>query len=176
MPLDKAAHVPESTYRVQLHGKFTFVDLAALDSYFSELGISDLYLSPIFTAVPGSQHGYDVTDYGEINPELGGHDGFKALAATLHSGNHAIILDFVPNHMGIAGLLNQWWRDVLEFRAVVPLCAVLRHPVEIGDDAGPSPRACSPPPGSLRKGARAGRDHPDLRQGVLAPVWGHPCR
>jgi (1->4)-alpha-D-glucan 1-alpha-D-glucosylmutase len=113
--LEKSGHVPESTYRVQLHGKFTFADLAALDSYFTELGISDLYLSPIFTAVPGSQHGYDVTDYGEVNPELGGHEGFKALAATLHGGHHAIILDFVPNHMGIAGMLNQWWRDVLEF-------------------------------------------------------------
>ena len=115
MPLETSGHVPDSTYRVQLHGKFTFADVGALDSYFGDLGVGDLYLSPIFTAVPGSRHGYDVTDYSEVNPELGGHEGFKALAATLHAGKRAIILDFVPNHMGIAGMLNQWWRDVLEF-------------------------------------------------------------
>ncbi|HEY1763902.1 MAG TPA: malto-oligosyltrehalose synthase [Opitutaceae bacterium] len=115
MPLVESGHVPASAYRVQLHGKFTFADLAALDGYFSELGISDMYLSPVFTAVPGSQHGYDVTDYGEINPELGGYEGFKALSKILHDGGRGIILDFVPNHMGIAGMLNQWWRDVLEY-------------------------------------------------------------
>jgi (1->4)-alpha-D-glucan 1-alpha-D-glucosylmutase len=115
MALVESGHVPGSAYRVQLHGKFTFSDLAALDPYFAELGISDLYLSPIFTAVPGSQHGYDVTDYGEINPELGGYEGFKALSRILHEGQRGIVLDFVPNHMGIAGMLNQWWRDVLEY-------------------------------------------------------------
>jgi (1->4)-alpha-D-glucan 1-alpha-D-glucosylmutase len=115
MPLLESGHIPDSAYRVQLHGKFTFADLAALDGYFAELGVSDLYLSPIFTAVPGSQHGYDVTDYGEVNPELGGYDGFQALSRTLHEGRRAIIVDFVPNHMGIAGMLNQWWRDVLEY-------------------------------------------------------------
>ena len=115
MPLAESGHIPGSAYRVQLHGKFTFADLAALDGYFAELGVSDLYLSPVFTAVPGSQHGYDVTDYGEINPELGGYEGFKALSKTLHDGKRGILLDFVPNHMGIAGMLNQWWRDVLEY-------------------------------------------------------------
>jgi (1->4)-alpha-D-glucan 1-alpha-D-glucosylmutase len=115
MPLEASGHVPESTYRVQLNDKFTFADLAALQPYFADIGISDLYLSPIFTAVPGSQHGYDVTDYGAINPELGGHEGFKALASALHGNRQSVILDFVPNHMGIAGMLNQWWRDVLEF-------------------------------------------------------------
>jgi (1->4)-alpha-D-glucan 1-alpha-D-glucosylmutase len=115
MPLTESAHVPASSYRVQLHSKFTFADLVSLGGYFSELGLGDLYLSPVFTAVPGSQHGYDVTDYGEINPELGGYDGFRALSAALHEGHHGIILDFVPNHMGIAGMLNQWWRDVLEY-------------------------------------------------------------
>jgi len=114
MPLVESAHVPRCTYRVQLHGKFTFADLAGLTPYFRALGISDFYLSPIFTATPGSTHGYDVTDYGTVNPELGGGDGFDVLATRLRTEGFDLLLDFVPNHMGIAGVLNQWWRDVLE--------------------------------------------------------------
>jgi (1->4)-alpha-D-glucan 1-alpha-D-glucosylmutase len=114
MSLNKGAQAPMSTYRVQLHGKFTFEDAGRLSPYFKDLGISGLYLSPIFTSVPGSQHGYDVTNYCEVNPELGGLDGFKRLAASLRAHGSSILLDFVPNHMGIAGMLNQWWRDVME--------------------------------------------------------------
>lgn len=76
MPLVESGHVPSSTYRVQLHKEFDFATLAGLADYFGYLGISDLYLSPIFKSVPGSQHGYDVTDFSEINPELGGSEGF----------------------------------------------------------------------------------------------------
>ena len=114
MSLRESSHVPVSTYRVQLHGKFTFADLGQLTPYFRELGISDLYLPPIFTAVPGSTHGYDVTDYSDVNPELGGLEGFRNLAGKLRAGGCSLVLDFVPNHMGIEGMLNQWWRDVLE--------------------------------------------------------------
>jgi (1->4)-alpha-D-glucan 1-alpha-D-glucosylmutase len=114
MPLNDSDHVPLSTYRIQLHGKSTFADQGALIGYFRALGISDLYLSPIFTSVPGSLHGYDVTDYSEINPELGGAEGFQRLAQQAREADCRIILDFVPNHMGIAGMLNEWWRDVLE--------------------------------------------------------------
>jgi len=114
MPLLESSHIPKSTYRVQLNGKFTFNDLGALIPYFCSLGISDLYLSPVFTAIPGSLHGYDVTDYCKINPELGGGDGFDLLAKRLRSAGCDILLDFVPNHMGIAGSLNRWWCDVLE--------------------------------------------------------------
>jgi maltooligosyltrehalose synthase len=114
MPLVDSAHIPRCTYRLQLQAKFTFTDLAGLTPYFRALGISDFYLSPIFTATPGSTHGYDVTDYGSVNPELGGGDGFDVLATRLRAEGFDLLLDFVPNHMGIAGVLNQWWRDVLE--------------------------------------------------------------
>jgi (1->4)-alpha-D-glucan 1-alpha-D-glucosylmutase len=114
MPLIESGHTPSSTYRVQLHREFNFGELEDLAPYFADLGISDVYLSPIFKSVPGSQHGYDVTDFSEINPELGGGEGFSRLAAVLRSNGCRIILDFVPNHMGIEGLLNQRWRDVLE--------------------------------------------------------------
>jgi (1->4)-alpha-D-glucan 1-alpha-D-glucosylmutase len=114
MPLSESAHAPSSTYRVQLHKGFTFADLGRLAAYFQELGISDIYLSPIFKSVPGSQHGYDVTDFGEVNPELGGAREFARVAALLRSHGCRIILDFVPNHMGIEGALNRRWRSVLE--------------------------------------------------------------
>jgi (1->4)-alpha-D-glucan 1-alpha-D-glucosylmutase len=114
MPLRESAHVPSCTYRVQLHRQFAFSDLGGLAPYFRALGISDFYLSPIFTATPGSLHGYDITDYRRVNPELGGGDGFDLLAARLRSEGCGILLDFVPNHMGIAGMVNGWWRDVLE--------------------------------------------------------------
>ncbi|MFT3867507.1 MAG: malto-oligosyltrehalose synthase [Nibricoccus sp.] len=114
MPRLETSHVPKCTYRVQLNGRFTFNDLGALVPYFTELGISDLYLSPVFTATPGSTHGYDVTDYLNINPDIGGGDGFDILVKKLKTAGCEIILDFVPNHMGIAGVLNKWWFDVLE--------------------------------------------------------------
>jgi (1->4)-alpha-D-glucan 1-alpha-D-glucosylmutase len=114
MPLTESGHMPSSIYRVQLHREFNFAALEDLAPYFADLGISDIYLSPIFKSVPGSLHGYDVTDFSEINPELGGGEGFGHLASVLRSNGCRIILDFVPNHMGIEGLLNQRWRDVLE--------------------------------------------------------------
>ena len=114
MPLIESAHSPSSTYRVQLHKGFTFADLGRLAPYLADLGISDVYLSPIFKSVPGSQHGYDVTDFGEVNPELGGAREFSRVAALLRSHGCGIILDFVPNHMGIEGALNRRWRSVLE--------------------------------------------------------------
>src|SRR5690349_5103788 len=63
---------PMASYRVQLHTGFTFDDARALVPYLAELGISHLYCSPLFAATPGSTHGYDVTDHGQVNPELGG--------------------------------------------------------------------------------------------------------
>lgn len=114
MALTKSSYIPRATYRVQLHHGFQFADLQQRLPYLTALGIGELYLSPIFTAAPGSLHGYDVCDYRSINPELGGHEGFRELAHAAHGAGMGIILDFVPNHMGIAGPLNAWWRDVLE--------------------------------------------------------------
>ncbi len=114
MAIVEPNHVPRCTYRVQLHHEFDFATVGKLAAYFEALGVSDIYLSPIFTATPGSLHGYDVCDYRSVSPELGGSSGFEQLSATLKRHGIAMLADFVPNHMGIAGPRNTWWRDVLE--------------------------------------------------------------
>lgn len=104
---------PASTYRLQLHAGFGFDDAAAIVPYLDALGVSDLYLSPVLAAVPGSTHGYDVVDHGRLNPELGGAEGYERLAAACRARGLGLLLDFVPNHMGI-GRWNAWWMDLLE--------------------------------------------------------------
>ncbi len=106
-----APHV-DATYRLQLHAGFTLVDALRQLPYVENLGISHLYLSPIFAARPGSVHGYDVVDPTRVNPELGGADALEALADGLQARRMGLILDLVPNHMA-ADHHNPWWLDVL---------------------------------------------------------------
>ncbi|QNE31581.1 malto-oligosyltrehalose synthase [Sphingomonas sp. NBWT7] len=105
--------IPRATYRLQFHAGFTFADAEAIVPYLDRLGISHIYASPVTTAAPGSTHGYDVVDPTTINPELGGEDGFRRLVAALRARGMGIVIDIVPNHMGVAGDTNAWWRDVL---------------------------------------------------------------
>ncbi len=104
---------PRATYRFQFHKDFTFADAEALVPYLDELGISHVYASPITTARSGSTHGYDVVDPTRINPELGGEEAFRSLNAALRARDMGVIIDIVPNHMGVAGGENGWWNDVL---------------------------------------------------------------
>jgi len=102
-----------ATYRLQLNKDFPFAAAASLAPYLSELGISHVYLSPILMARPGSTHGYDTVDHARINPELGTLDDFRDLVKTLKLHDLGVILDFVPNHMGVGGADNAIWLDVL---------------------------------------------------------------
>ncbi|MDX2269166.1 MAG: malto-oligosyltrehalose synthase [Bryobacter sp.] len=104
---------PLSTYRLQLTPAFGFAEAESLVPYFAELGISHLYLSPIWRARPGSQHGYDICDAREINPELGGEDGFRRLSHACQAHGMGIVLDFVSNHMCADPGRNPTWRDTL---------------------------------------------------------------
>lgn len=112
-----------ATYRIQLRGPkadpdgraFDFYDAIKVLDYLKDLGVSHLFLSPILTAVPESNHGYDVIDPTEINPELGGKEGFVALSQVAREKGLGIIIDVVPNHVGIAHAeQNSWWWDVLK--------------------------------------------------------------
>ena len=95
------APVPVSTYRLQLNKDFTFADAADRLDYFSALGVSHLYLSPILTAAPGSTHYYDVVDHAHIDEALGGEDGLRALAWRAGERGIGLIADLVPNHMAV---------------------------------------------------------------------------
>src|SRR5687767_11570368 len=105
---------PLATYRLQFHAGFTFADARKLVPYLHALGITHCYSSPILKARAGSEHGYDIIDHNAINPELGGEEGLRALAAELKSHAMGLLLDIVPNHMGVGLGSNEWWQDVLE--------------------------------------------------------------
>lgn len=105
---------PRATYRLQFTEHFRLADALALVPYFQELGVSHVYASPLFKAAAHSAHGYDVCDFGQLNPELGAEDDLEKLAAALRERNMGLVLDIVPNHMGIATSANAWWQDVLK--------------------------------------------------------------
>ncbi len=108
------AVVPRATYRLQLHRDFRFADAMAWVPYLAALGVSHLYISPPLRARPGSTHGYDVVDHDTLNPELGTRADFDALVTALRQRGMGLIIDIVPNHMGVLGGDNAWWLDVLE--------------------------------------------------------------
>jgi (1->4)-alpha-D-glucan 1-alpha-D-glucosylmutase len=110
--MTEAPSTPRATARLQLHKGFTLDQAAELVDYFAALGITHIYASPIFCARPGSTHGYDVIDPTEVNPELGGEEALRRLVKRLHEKQMGLILDIVPNHMGV-GAANGWWQDML---------------------------------------------------------------
>ena len=101
-----AGQVPGSTYRLQLTPDFGFADAAEAGEYLANLGVTHVYLSPVLEAVPGSMHGYDVTDHSRIRGELGGEEGFHAMAKRLCGLGLRIIVDIVPNHMAVPANLT----------------------------------------------------------------------
>ncbi len=107
--------IPRATARLQLHKDFTLDDAANVVDYYASLGISHIYTSPILTARPGSTHGYDIVDPTHINPELGGEPALRRLVQKLRAARLGLIIDIVPNHMGVGGADNPWWLDVLEW-------------------------------------------------------------
>jgi (1->4)-alpha-D-glucan 1-alpha-D-glucosylmutase len=107
------AVLPQSTYRFQFNKEFKFSAAMELVPYLAQLGITHCYASPFMKARPGSMHGYDIIDHKKINPEIGTPEELDQLVAKLKEHNLGLILDIVPNHMGI-GMANRWWMDVLE--------------------------------------------------------------
>jgi (1->4)-alpha-D-glucan 1-alpha-D-glucosylmutase len=111
MPADR--RLPGATYRLQFHAGFTLRDALSVVPYLHALGVTHLYASPVLKARPGSTHGYDITDHGALNPEVGTHEDLAALAAALRERDMGFLVDVVPNHMSV-GARNAWWVDVLE--------------------------------------------------------------
>src|SRR5712671_1604007 len=112
--------IPIATYRLQLTADFDFDAAASVVPYLKALGITHLYASPFMRARKGSTHGYDIVDHTRINPELGGDAGFERLSDALKHHDLGLILDFVPNHVGVHFADNPWWLDVLEWGPASP--------------------------------------------------------
>src|SRR5690606_37924793 len=104
---------PRATYRFQLHRDFRLVDVEAILDYLDDLGVSDAYFSPYLAARPGSTHGYDVFNHGEINPEIGDDASHERLVSKMLGRGMGRVVDVVPNHMGITGG-NPHWFDLLD--------------------------------------------------------------
>jgi len=109
----RALRIPGATYRLQVNADFTLADVQKVIPYLRDLGISDLYISPIYEARAGSSHGYDVTRPDRINPEVGTLEELRELSAAARAHGMGVLLDIVPNHMA-AFETNPWWRDVVE--------------------------------------------------------------
>src|SRR6266700_442107 len=106
--------IPTCTYRLQFNRWFTFAQAREIVAYLHELGVSDVYASPYFQASLDSLHGYDITDHNKLNAAIGSRADYDAWIAELHAHSMGQVLDFVPNHLGIADSRNEWWMDVLE--------------------------------------------------------------
>src|SRR5881296_2914955 len=106
--------IPTCTYRLQFNRWFTFSQARQIVSYLGALGVSDVYASPYFQASPDSLHGYDITDHNKLNTAIGSRADYDAWIAELHAHSIGQVLDFVPNHVGIADSRNVWWMAVLE--------------------------------------------------------------
>lgn len=117
---DTATNAPRATYRLQFSGAFTFADAETALTYLDTLGVSHVYASPLLQARAGSAHGYDIIDHNALNPEIGGREGFESFVKALRGRELGLVLDFVPNHMGIGRSDNRWWLDVLEWGRASP--------------------------------------------------------
>jgi (1->4)-alpha-D-glucan 1-alpha-D-glucosylmutase len=115
----RAVRPVRATYRLQFCRDFGFADARALVPYLAALGVSHVYASPLLLARIGSAHGYDIVDHARLNPEFGDAAEFDALVDTLHDHGMGLLLDCVPNHMGV-GPDNPWWVDVLEWGRYSP--------------------------------------------------------
>ncbi|WP_425953440.1 malto-oligosyltrehalose synthase [Xylanimonas sp. McL0601] len=93
--------LPVSTYRVQLGPDLSFADVEKSLGYLEALGVTDLYLSPVLRAAPGSTHGYDVVDHSRVSDVIGGRAGLESLATAAHARGMGIVVDVVPNHMAV---------------------------------------------------------------------------
>jgi (1->4)-alpha-D-glucan 1-alpha-D-glucosylmutase len=131
--MNRELEIPRATYRLQLNRGFTFDQARAIVPYLAALGISHCYISPCLKARPGSMHGYDIVDHNSLNPEIGSPEEFDRFVSILHEHGMGLIMDIVPNHMGVMGEDNAWWLDVLEngeASAYAPFFDIDWHPLK----------------------------------------------
>jgi (1->4)-alpha-D-glucan 1-alpha-D-glucosylmutase len=109
-----SARAPASTYRLQITPSFDLHAATGVLPYLHDLGVDWVYLSPILEAAPGSEHGYDVVRHDRVDPARGGAEGLAALSAEARRLGMGVLVDIVPNHVGVDPAdANPWWADVL---------------------------------------------------------------
>ncbi|CUR55619.1 Maltooligosyl trehalose synthase [metagenome] len=115
MTHDRTVHRrPASTYRFQISADFDLFQATSRLGYLRDLGVDWVYLSPLLVAESGSNHGYDVVSHAAIDPDRGGPEGLAALSAEARRLGMGVLVDIVPNHVGVATPhLNAWWWDLL---------------------------------------------------------------
>jgi (1->4)-alpha-D-glucan 1-alpha-D-glucosylmutase len=112
---DRRRRTPAATYRLQITADFPLDDAAAVAEYLADLGVTHAYSSPLLRSAQGSTHGYDTTDHAHIDEPRGGQAGFDRFVAALHAAGLGLVLDLVPNHMGVADPRESgWWWDLLQ--------------------------------------------------------------
>ena len=112
---DRRREVPAATYRLQVHAGFRLQDAADVAGYLADLGVTHAYSSPLLRSAEGSNHGYDTVDHAHIDEARGGQEGFDRFVEALHEHGLGLVLDLVPNHMGVADAsAAPWWWDVLQ--------------------------------------------------------------
>jgi (1->4)-alpha-D-glucan 1-alpha-D-glucosylmutase len=112
---DRRRGVPAATYRLQVHAGFRLEDAAEVAGYLADLGVTHAYSSPLLRSAEGSNHGYDTVDHAHIDEARGGRPGFDRFVAALHQHDLGLVLDLVPNHMGVEDpAAAPWWWDVLQ--------------------------------------------------------------
>jgi (1->4)-alpha-D-glucan 1-alpha-D-glucosylmutase len=112
---DRRRNVPAATYRLQVHAGFRLQDAADVTDYLADLGVTHAYSSPLLRSAEGSNHGYDTVDHAHIDEARGGQAGFDRFVTALHEQGLGLVLDLVPNHMGVAdAAAAPWWWDVLQ--------------------------------------------------------------
>jgi alpha-glucosidase len=77
--------------------------------YLRDLGVGAVWLTPFYPS-PGADHGYDVADYTDIDPQLGTLEDFDALVADAHALGLRVLVDIVPNHTSDE---HEWFRNAL---------------------------------------------------------------
>ena len=93
------------------HFPFYAGDLQGIEDklyYLRDLGINAIFLNPIFTAY--TNHRYDVADFRNVDPTLGGNEALISLRKALTKEGMRLMLDIVPNHSG-AG--HPWFREAI---------------------------------------------------------------
>ena len=153
---------PSSTYRLQISEQFTLHDAASVVGYLARLGVGALYVSPLLRSSQGSTHGYDVVDHAVVDPARGGREGLEELVAVARRAGIALVVDIVPNHMGVADpAQNRAWWELLRGRTRGRVRLLVRRRLGCGRWSGPAPGAGR----RLRSGARSHDRGGGLRYG-----------